>query len=129
MSAFFDNIDEFGLYSHFTRAMPSPSMLLYPAGREARHNELRAQIQQKETALAKLTQLAQPNFRSWLAIGNRSIPKPQPAADFSFEELIADSTPDSCSTNRALLVDGPEQVEGKLGKALKFNGDNSLVCR
>ena len=30
--AFFNNIDESGLYSHFTDATPSPSLLLWPAG-------------------------------------------------------------------------------------------------
>ena len=33
--AFFNNIDESGLYSHFTAATPSPSLLLWPAGKEA----------------------------------------------------------------------------------------------
>ena len=32
--AFFNNIDESGLYSHFTTATPSPSLLLWPAGKE-----------------------------------------------------------------------------------------------
>jgi hypothetical protein len=34
MFAFFNNIDESGLYSHFTRATPSPTLLLYPEGTE-----------------------------------------------------------------------------------------------
>jgi hypothetical protein len=129
MSAFFNNIDEFGLYSHFTHAMPSPTLLLYPAGVEARHKALCDQIHQKETGLAKLTQLERLGFHAWLSSENHAIPKPAPMARFSFEEVTADTTPDSCSTNQALLVDGPEPVEGKIGKALKFNGDNSLVCK
>jgi len=129
MSAFFNNIDEFGLYSHFTHAMPSPTLLLYPPGVEARHKALRDQIQRKETALAKLAHAAQPGFGAWFHSADHSVPKPIPAAAFSFEELNADSTPDKCSTNTAVLVDGPESVEGKFGKALKFNGDNSLVCK
>ena len=31
--AFFNNIDESGLYSHFTNATPTPALLLWPAGR------------------------------------------------------------------------------------------------
>ena len=34
--AFFNNIDESGLYSHFTNATPTPSLLLWPAGTGAR---------------------------------------------------------------------------------------------
>ncbi len=35
--AFFNSIDESGLYSHFTNATPSPSMLLWPAHGKAAH--------------------------------------------------------------------------------------------
>jgi hypothetical protein len=44
MFAFFNNIDESGLYSHFTRATPTPTMLLYPEGVEAGHRALKDQI-------------------------------------------------------------------------------------
>ena len=43
--AFFNNIDESGLYSHYTNATPSPSMLLWPAEKEsAAHRQLKARI-------------------------------------------------------------------------------------
>ena len=35
--AFFNNIDESGLYSHFTNATPSPSLLLWPPAKETQH--------------------------------------------------------------------------------------------
>ncbi|PWU11281.1 MAG: hypothetical protein C5B50_23555, partial [Verrucomicrobia bacterium] len=60
----------------------------------------------------------------------RSIPKPQPAAWFAFDTVTNNSSPDSINTNRsAALEDGPVQVEGKVGRALKFSGDNSVVCK
>ena len=34
--AFFNNIDESGLYSHFTNATPTPALLLWPADSAAR---------------------------------------------------------------------------------------------
>src|SRR5260370_22793563 len=73
--------------------------------------------------------MANPRSRPCSSATTHSIPTPAPTAAFAFEELNADSTPDTYSTNRAMLVDGPESVEGKIGKALKFNGDNSLVCK
>ncbi|HKS37057.1 MAG TPA: DUF1553 domain-containing protein [Verrucomicrobiae bacterium] len=51
MFAFFNNIDESGLYSHFTQATPSPTLLLYPAGAEAHHKSLKNRIKEYETAL------------------------------------------------------------------------------
>ena len=38
--AFFNNIDESGLYSHFTSATPSPSLLLWPPAKEEEHRRL-----------------------------------------------------------------------------------------
>ena len=38
--AFFNSIDESGLYSHFTNATPSPSLLLWPGSAEKQHELL-----------------------------------------------------------------------------------------
>lgn len=129
MAAFFNNIDESGLYSHFTRATPSPTLLLYPEGQEAKHKALEQEIQAKEAALAALRDSARQRFKSWMASGSHTIIGPQPTAAFAFETVTNDSTPDSITTNSAGLVDGPVQAEGKLGAALKFSGDNSVVCK
>jgi hypothetical protein len=129
MSAFFNNIDESGLYSHFTRATPSPSLLLYAAGEEARHRSLLDKMRTKESELARLAQQAESTFTAWLAAEPRSITRPQPVAAFDFETVSNDLTPDRLSTNLASLVDNPVPAEGKVGRALKFSGDNSVICR
>ncbi|HEV2392961.1 MAG TPA: DUF1553 domain-containing protein [Verrucomicrobiae bacterium] len=127
MSAFFNNIDESGLYSHFTRATPGPTLLLYPPGVETAHQAIEQQIQQQEQKLAGLAKTAEASFEAW-SLSN-SIPTPQPTAAYSFEEVNNGSTPNSTGANRAILTDGPEQVEGKIGRGLKFSGDNSLECK
>ena len=48
LSAFFDNIDESGLYSHFTETAPTPALLLYGPGQEAEHQKLLLAIRVKE---------------------------------------------------------------------------------
>src|SRR5262249_42670001 len=127
MSAFFDNIDESGLYSHFTHATPSPSLLLYRDGEQAKHDQVQQAIADKELALAQLGSSARERFVAWSQ--NNSIPQPVPAAAFSFELVSSNSTPDSFSTNSAVLVDDPEWVDGKVDKALKFSGDNLAICK
>jgi hypothetical protein len=130
LSAFFNNCDESGLYSHFTRATPSPTLLLYRDGEEARHQALQQQLQQAEAALPALAATAAERFDAWLRTESNAIPTPQPAAAFAFEEIVSDKTPDSLHTNRfAVLLDGPELADGKVGRALKFSGDNSAVCK
>ncbi len=130
MAAFFNNIDESGVYSHYTHATPSPSLLLYPEGQEAKHQTLAAQIQAKENALGERATDAQRGFERWLEATNRTVPRPQPVAAYAFETVKGDTTPDRMTTNHpATLVDGPKVVEGRVGKALKFSGDNSAVCK
>ena len=53
--AFFNNIDESGLYSHFTRATPTPTLLLWPEGKEQQHAELKAKISDAEARLPSMS--------------------------------------------------------------------------
>ncbi len=130
MFAFFNNIDESGLYSHFTAATPSPTLLLYPEGIESKGKAIKDQMQKKKAELAALAKAAQSRFDAWAKSGTNAIPKPQPSAAFAFDGVMTASTPDRMSTNHpATLVDGPIQVEGKMGKAMKFSGDNSVTCK
>ena len=129
MSAFFNNIDESGLYSHFTHATPSPSLLLYAAGQEARHRALLDRIDARQSALAGLAHEEVPEFASWLIAETRTIPRPIPDAAFDFEVITNNTTPDRMGTNSAILVDGPVPCEGKIGQALQFSGDNSAICK
>src|SRR5262249_10223293 len=85
MSAFFNNIDESGLYSHFTHATPSPSLLLYREGEEAKHRELQDTIRAKEALLNQLKDSAKQRFGSWSK--TNSISQPAPVAVFGFEEV------------------------------------------
>ena len=57
MFAFFNNIDESGLYSHFTSATPSPSLLLWPPGKERQHELVKARIAAAEAALETISRI------------------------------------------------------------------------
>ena len=50
--SFFNNIDECGLYSHFTDAMPNPTLLLTTDDQQQRLDGLKQQIEQAEQHLA-----------------------------------------------------------------------------
>jgi hypothetical protein len=129
MSAFFNNIDESGLYSHFTRSTPSPSLLLYRAGEEAKQRAIEQKIRDEGRKLAEVALDAQNGFEAWVGSGAAVIGLPQPDAAFAFESVTNDATPDSLSGHAATLVDGPVQENGKFGKALKFSGDNMVICK
>ena len=130
MSAFFNNIDESGLYSHFTRATPGPTLLLYRPGQQAAHQALQTRIDRKEAALAAEARAARIRFAAWAGAQTLTIPAPAPVDAFGFDTIANDTSSDRVNTNRsAVLVDAPTPVEGRIGKALQFSGDNSVVCK
>ena len=143
LSAFFNSIDESGLYSHFTNVTPSPSMLLWPPGRAAKYRELSARIRALEAKRRQLAQSAPARFDARSEAPPVRLPKP--IAHLAFDEVTGESTPDEVSPRAAELKDGPELVLlGPSGKwpaehatrrtgspkaALRFSGDNSVVHR
>jgi hypothetical protein len=129
MFAFFNNIDESGLYSHFTRATPSPTLLLYPEVTESEHRALKDRIAALETLRAEAAAAHLPfALKPQPPITPTALPAP--VAWYDFEHVEDDRTPDRLDPTRAAaLVEGPDWVEGKSGRALRFNGDNSAVCR
>src|SRR5262249_61122194 len=58
LSAFYNNIDEHGLYSHCTETAPTPVLLLYEGDQETRHRDLLARIAAKEAELARVREQA-----------------------------------------------------------------------
>ena len=65
--AFFNNIDESGLYSHFTNATPSPSLLLWPGTAEKQHELAVRRIAAAEARLKTIARDARGAFGAWLA--------------------------------------------------------------
>ena len=123
LSAFFNNIDESGLYSHYTAATPSPAMLLWPQGKEQEHRRLTARLRQLESRLRDMTRAArrQPGPPAAVAL-------PRPVAHLPFDKTAADQTPDIASGFPAELKDGPALEEVEPGRtAIRFSGDNSVV--
>ena len=147
MFAFFNSIDESGLYSHYTNATPSPSLLLWTPGKETQHNLLTARIAAAEARLEAVVRSARPAFNTWLKdaplfAGRRDLegraPAPRrgasrdssppvPIARLEFNAVDGEATPDGVSAVPAQLQDGPVLVhEGSIA-ALRFSGDNQVV--
>ena len=108
MFAFFNSTDESGLYSHFTDAIPSPALLLYEDGQEKQHQELKRAIAERQK-----TVVTHP------LVTNGEI------AHYSFE---GGSGKNAVGSNYiAKLAESPKTVKGKVGDALKFDGENSVT--
>jgi Protein of unknown function (DUF1553)/Protein of unknown function (DUF1549)/Concanavalin A-like lectin/glucanases superfamily/Planctomycete cytochrome C len=109
LSAFFNNIDEFGLYSHFTETAPSPAMLLYEKNQEAEHRELLKSIRAKED--------------EWQAYVRKQRPKlPPPQQEISVPKPVTYVNFDNVKTGGDNRL-----VPGKFGQALEFGGDDAYT--
>ena len=112
LAAFYGNIDEHGLYSHFTETAPTPALLLYEGEQEQQHKSLLEQIRNQETVVAKVREEA----RERLATNAGEPPAViAPAAKYTFEDANA--------------AGDYTIVAGKVGKGIQFGGDDAFVCK
>ena len=128
LAAFFNNIDESGLYSHFTRATPTPTLLLYPDGAESRHAEL---LDQRDRLESRLQELQKEAFNKKLGLFPGSpvmVPVPEESDRFPFDETNPAANIRE-EKRPAHLIDGPSVVAGRIGQALRFDGDNSVQLK
>ncbi len=144
--AFFNSIDESGLYSHFTNATPSPSLLLWPDAARKQHELMTARIAATETRLTAISRGAGQAFADWLetlSTGSGQAPStgsgptaqaspPTPIAHLAFDVLEGDQTPDSVLKSPAQVQEGLVLVRdagegGGTNAALKFTGDSTVI--
>ncbi len=122
ISAFFDQIDEAGLYSFFTPSVPTPTLLLIDDGAKARLRAQEQTIADEEAKLAALGAQRNEAFSTWLsdrpaAPSDDSRAEPQGAiipgriANLDFEKTG---------------VGGNKLVAGRFGKAVKLTGDDGV---
>lgn len=127
--AFFNNIDESGLYSHFTNATPTPTLLLWPAGRIEARDRIARRIAETERRLHALARSARGPFAKWLAAAPQLRP-PAPAVHLPFDAVAGETTPDRAGAQPARLHEAPQLVREpapSTNGALRFSGDNSVV--
>lgn len=143
LAAFFANIDEHGLYSHFTETTPTPALLLYEGDQRTRHQELLNQIRDQQAELSRIRAEARQRFL------NHSLSK---ATIHDLASLVSalnlpDATaPDQKPTETNEPVKSPSEpklrfrfeegalsgenkfVPGVIGQAIEFSGDDTFIC-
>jgi hypothetical protein len=126
LSAFFNSIDEYGLYDR-ADIVPTPSLLLPTPEQERELAAAQAAVTQAEQALARTRVEREAAFRDWLAH------RPQPGfADltgrFDFEQFDGTKLPNlvAGATQHGVRQDEVPLVEGRVGKAAQFDGENNV---
>lgn len=133
LAAYLNNIDEHGLYSHFTRTAPTPAMLLYSGDQEQQHRTLLDQIRSKEQEHKESLSIARKHYLERMA--NSSLPvssDTKPDDSDNADTKPTDAEPagiDWTPPKPDLYFPLEGDVDGVVQKASKLNGDDSIACK
>ena len=121
--AFFNNIDEAGLYSWYTKSIPTPTLLLADDAKKAEIAEVEKHIVAAEAQLASLAESRREAFEAWRKTaaaplgeaGDSSTARP---LELPGRVALLDFENDKKGANRS--------VPGKVGKAVELTGDDGI---
>jgi len=128
LSAYFANIDEAGLYSYFTPAVPTPTLWLPDGKQESDHRKFEADIAAASTALEKRSIAAAADFAAWQTANPTPLALPAPIAAFPFDELKDGAYPNATPKGEAAkTTPNNKLVPGKNGQAVQLTGDDAVT--
>lgn len=128
--AFFNNIDEAGLYSYFTSSTPTPTLVLADSETKQSVTAIESRIREAESSLAERRAALRESveFHEWLRDGRSGEAViPGRLGHFTFDEVIdgklanSDDDQTPASTSEANRI-----VPGKRGNALRLTGDDAV---
>ena len=127
LAAQFNSIDELGLYSFFTAAVPTPSLDLPDAEQEARLARAEAAVDEAQRKVDAEQAAADGRFASWrVAVTAPAIAPPAPVARFTFDAVAGGKSADDTSKQQASVPGTAKRVDGRVGGALELDGDDAI---
>ncbi|MEM8733385.1 MAG: DUF1549 domain-containing protein [Planctomycetota bacterium] len=147
LAAYFNSIDESGLYSHFTESTPTPALILTSADQETDLAKMEKQVSELEEKLEALV-IDKTAFESWVqSLGDirpRSF-ESDPETSVSIKDLIhaeldkhlvgdfgLDGLEDGKIADRSAqakpgkVSDSPTFQPGRVGSGVLLSGDNNV---
>lgn len=119
--SFFNNIDEFGLYSYHTRSTPTPTLLLTDDAKKAEIADAEAKIIAEEKKLASVAASRDEAFRAWLQDrpAEANIPGQIAHLDFTDYKHGANKTVDGVD-GQAVQLTGDDGIKVDVGNFRRF---------
>jgi hypothetical protein len=128
--AYFDNIDESGLYSHFTSAVPTPTLLQTTPEQEKQLAEFDRQIIAIEGELKRLKSEAANQFNRDLRAKNVKAESGGLIGHFDMESIEDKKVANLADKEKSAKTDGDVQVvPGKVGNGLHLSGENKFSTK
>ncbi|MEZ6052966.1 MAG: hypothetical protein R3C02_16525 [Planctomycetaceae bacterium] len=113
LTAFFDNIDEAGLYSYFTESIPTPTLALADDATKAKLTELSTLVQQAETQLSDIAASAgNASMSGSTIVKNRSRETEERAGDSAVAQPSTLNSQPSLIPGLVKHLDFEEQLDG-----------------
>jgi hypothetical protein len=126
--SFFASIDEAGLYSHFTDAVPTPTLLLTTPDRDRAISAIEARIEVVEVDLDRVARGRRPAFEAWLGSPKRAPVLTGLIGDFPLEAIEGGKVANRADAGKpGQASENPQVVEGRAGGALKLSGENNVT--
>lgn len=126
--AFFNNIDESGLYSHFTDAVPTPTLRLPSAQQTEQLEQASQAVEKAEQRLSQTLGEHPARFRNWVEKQSTSrdeMVRNDRLAYYTFDATENNSVPNEVSEAAAgTLKDGVTSTTQESRQAILLNGDN-----
>lgn len=126
LSAFFNSIDENGMYD-FSTKVPTPSLLLPTEEQSAKLEASQAEIEAARIAVEDALLHAEPPPREWLESKSETMEIPGLKAYFTFDgdlKQLANQVP---GDKVEAKTEGVKSVAGVRGEAVEFDGDQAVV--
>ncbi|MFP6581578.1 MAG: DUF1553 domain-containing protein [Candidatus Hydrogenedentota bacterium] len=120
--AFFDKIDESGLYSHFTNATPTPTLNLYTPASEKKHRELLEAITAADDVVAIADSDLGRSYKKWIKKNKRDIRELEPEVHLSFDGEKGLENSGSAGKIEGQFI----KSERDSGAANKFSGESAI---
>jgi hypothetical protein len=122
LSAFFNSIDENGMYDHASK-VPSPALMLPTEQQEKQLMTAREEVDKAQANIATTIAEGDARFEHWLA-ASRAAVDADLTAYFSFDgdpTRIRNEAPGKSGESNSI---GLSSVDGVRGKAIRFDGDH-----
>lgn len=130
LSAFFNSIDESGMYDRSDK-VPAPTMLLPDEAQVAAHKNVEREVQTASDALTSAIKAGDERFEPWLdqagAEPRRELTLPDQTAHITFEEELFENEKRTSGSNDIKPAKYAQRVPGVVGQAVRFDGDHGVV--
>ncbi|MEO1614893.1 MAG: DUF1553 domain-containing protein [Planctomycetota bacterium] len=136
LSAYFSNIDEYGLISFFTDAVPTPALALPSEKQERAIETARESLSVASAAHDAAIENSNEAFEAWLAGGTETAELlPGKVAYLPMEEFVEPGKPSkshllenvAVPEKQARMPKPNQLVTGKIGSGIRLTGDDPIV--